>query len=197
MMWTAIVPLKSAPERKSRLAARLPQAARIALSEQMAAHVLQVLDSVPAIGRVIVLSPIPVSGRDWRPDRGRGLNVELEAARADLAGEALLVMHADLPLLTPADVAALIGSAGQGAALAPDRHGQGTNSIAASPCWVGRFAFGPDSLRLHLRATPAQLVSRSGLMLDIDTPEDLDEALRRGWRTIVTDRQWEMLDGDR
>src|SRR3546814_7024729 len=90
-------------------------------------HVVDVLTQVPAIGRIIVLAeecPADWDG-DWMADGGRGLNPELEQARKLVAGD-LIVLHADLPLLTPGDVTALIEAASEsGLAIAPDRHRTG------------------------------------------------------------------------
>src|SRR3546814_7638181 len=83
MSWTAVVPLKTSGERKSRLAALLSAEERSALSVRMFHHVVDVLTQVPAIGRIIVLAdecPADCDG-DWMADGGRGLNPELEQAR--------------------------------------------------------------------------------------------------------------------
>src|SRR3546814_13997054 len=90
-------------------------------------HVVDVLTQVPAIGRIIVLAeecPADWDG-DWMADGGRGLNHELEQARKLVAGD-LIVLHADLPLLTTGDVTALNESASEsGPASAPDREPTG------------------------------------------------------------------------
>src|SRR3546814_3537191 len=82
--------------------------------------------------RIIVLAeeaPADWDG-DWMADVGRGLNPELEQARKLVAGD-LIVLHADLPLLTPGDVTALIEAASEsGLAIAPDRHRTGTHGLA-------------------------------------------------------------------
>src|SRR3546814_11903582 len=99
MSWTAVVPLKTSGERKSRLAALLSAEERSALSVRMFHHVVDVLTQVPAIGRIIVLAeecPADWDG-DWMADGGRGLNPELEQARKLVAGDQI-VLHADLPL---------------------------------------------------------------------------------------------------
>lgn len=181
--WTALVPLKQGVERKTRLAAALDAPARAALGDRMAAHVVGVLRHVPAIGRVVVLSPRPVPelATDWQRDAGRGLNAELEAARAVLGSAPLLVVHADLPLLTQADVAALLVAAGHtGVAIAPDRHDLGTNAVAIDGASAFRFRFGPGSLERHAAQMSATLVRRDGLSMDIDTPGDLAAFLRKG-----------------
>ena len=91
------------------------------------------------------------------------------------------VVLGDLPLLTAADVAALVALAGGDApvvVLAPDRHERGTNALLLRPPDAIPFAFGPDSLARHraaaaARGLPVRLYRAPGTALDLDTPEDL------------------------
>jgi len=187
--WIALVPLKSGAERKSRLAPRFSPAERAALSDRMARHVVDVLSQVERIKRTLLLSdrPLPALGTGWQPDPGQGLNPALETARAAL-GLPLLVLHADLPLIEAEDIAALLDAAeASGAAIAPDRHGSGTNAVALAHAIPFRFVFGADSFRRHLAlAGPAgTAVARWRLSLDVDTPDDLDAACARGFSADV------------
>lgn len=180
MNWTAIVPLKAAAERKTRLAGALDSGAQAALAQDMADHVIATLASVDAIGSIRVLSPASgdIPGTMWEPDHGKGLNAELDRVCAVLAGERLLIVHADLPLLRAQDVAALIAAAEvSGAAIATDRHGAGTNALAMRAATCVGFAFGPDSLARHLERLPhAAVLRREGLAIDIDTADDIAAA---------------------
>jgi 2-phospho-L-lactate guanylyltransferase len=175
MTWTALLPLKAAGARKTRLSGVLSADQRDALTERLLAHVGDVLRASPAIARIILVAPQPVAGwpDDWIADKGRGLNAELAATRAMLGAVPLMVLHADLSLLEAADVAALAEAGAGGCAIAADRHGRGTNAIALMPGRAFRFAFGPGSLAAHRKQAGAVLVERAGLALDIDTPEDL------------------------
>lgn len=179
MTWTGIVPLKQGADRKSRLSDRLSAEGRAALSDRMAAHVIACLKNCPLIGRIILLSPQPWPCQDveWRQDSGQGLNRELERLRTALGSPPLLVIHADLPLLTRADVEALLEAAQGGIALAPDWHGMGTNALAIEDDRPFTFVFGADSFARHKAgADVTAIVSRPGLALDVDTPEDLEMA---------------------
>lgn len=180
MNWTAIVPLKAAADRKTRLAGALDGRETAALAEGMADHVIATLAGVPAIGSVRVLSPAPgnTPGTVWEPDHGNGLNAELDRVCAALAGERMLIVHADLPLLFAEDVTALIDAAeAAGAAIATDRHGTGTNALAMREAICVGFAFGPDSLARHLERLPhAAVLRREGLAIDIDTADDIAAA---------------------
>ena len=95
-----------------------------------------------------------------------------------------MVLHSDLPLLAVPDVTRLIESAeSSGLAIAPDRHGSGTNAIAIADQRLFDFSFGADSYRLHRQqAGPGwRLVASPGLAIDIDTPDDLALATARGF----------------
>lgn len=180
MNWIAIVPLKAAGARKTRLAGTLDDEPRAALALDMASHVIATLAGVDAISSVRVLSPAPCNmpGTLWVADRGEGLNAELDRVYEGLAGKAVLIIHADLPLLRADDVAALLTAAeAAGAALAVDRHGTGTNAVAMREAVPAGFAFGPDSLARHLQRLPyAATVRREGLAVDIDTADDMAAA---------------------
>lgn len=180
MNWTAIVPLKAAADRKTRLTGALDSGAQAALAEGMADHVMATLASIPAIASIRVLSPEPsdIPGTVWEPDHGKGLNAELDRVCAALAGERLLVIHADLPLLCAEDITALLMAAdAAGVAIATDRHGTGTNALAMRDAVCVGFAFGPGSLALHLQRLPhATVIRREGLAIDIDTADDIAAA---------------------
>ncbi len=185
MSWTAVVPLKQGGGRKTRLGGRLSPDERADLGDRMAAHVVECLARVPAIGRVLVLSAQrdPESPHEWRRDAGRGLNEELSALRDDEGGK-LLVIHGDLPLVTSDDIEALIEAAGErGCAIAPDRHDSGTNALAIAHDGPFEFSFGDNSFALHRAASAGQgiAVRRPGLSIDVDTPDDLDAAIAAGF----------------
>jgi 2-phospho-L-lactate guanylyltransferase len=188
--WRAIVPLRGHGERKTRLAAAFSAPDRDTLALAMLHHVLHVLHSLPSIGEIAVLSSQRPPGWSGRllPDRGRGLNSELQACANDAGARPLLVLHADLPLLTTADIAMLMAQAAQHVAIAPDRHGAGTNALAAPRAASLHFAFGPESCQrhLHLSGAGARLVRRQGLALDIDTMDDITAAVQAGWRVPLT-----------
>src|SRR3546814_4979059 len=95
----------------------------------MAAHVLECRHESLSIGRIVILSPTPVADARfaWAQDQGRGLNEELTAFRTSEPAQSMIFIHGDLPLLVPEEIEALIQAAGGGCALAPDRHGSGTN----------------------------------------------------------------------
>ena len=185
MTWLAIIPLKGLGQRKTRLASRLDEDERRRLSDALFNHVADVLAACPDISEVALLShaqPEAWTGRFF-PDGGSGLNAELDQVSTALAPRPLLVIHADLPLIRPDDVAALLDATTSGVAIAADRRDSGTNALALRDPAGFRFAFGIDSLARHREAANglARVVTRPGLSLDIDTPEDLDAAIALGF----------------
>ena len=189
MRWTALVPMKQGAETKSRLAGVLDAPARKALAEAMAAHVVDRLREVEAIADIHLLAPAPAPGLDvaWLADGGAGLNAELAKASIALGEGPLLVLHADLPLLQRDDVEALLTAARQaGAAIAPDRHGGGTNALAMARRDDAAFLFGSDSFARYCRHLPqAAIVRRPGLAFDLDTPDDLADARCAGAMAVA------------
>ena len=185
--WTAILPLKLSADRKSRLAPVLSGKERQRLGDQMACHVITELRAVVAIDDIIMLSPRPIA--DWPVrhalDQGRGLNAELDALAATVPNK-ILIIHGDLPLVTAQDITALVDAAeAKGCAIAPDRHGQGTNALALCTRREGfSFAFGVDSFARHQNSLGDALatVQRTGLSCDIDTPDDLAYAQTQNFK---------------
>jgi 2-phospho-L-lactate guanylyltransferase len=195
-MAQALVPLKDLVQAKTRLAGLLRPSERRALAQAMLEDVLQVLAGHPGIRRVTLLSDDPAApllARQWGLDHwpqsepgGSGLNEELRRASERLltgaAGqhEPLLVLHADLPLLSAADISAVLEnhSEGGGLVIGCDHRGTGTNLLAFGRRAMPRFCFGADSCARHLAAaalagSPARVLHRAGIALDVDEPRDL------------------------
>ncbi len=196
----AIVPQKPLALAKGRLAAALSPAARGALSLALLRHVCAVLQSVPAVEAVGIMSLDPMVragagawGVSSWPDPGSDLNGALAqviaaSARADQR-RGLLVIAGDLAWLRAADAAALLQAAGPDAVvLAPSKDGTGTNALLVPPRAPFRPAYGDGSRAAHHRAARALglriiEVCRPGLAFDVDTPDDLAAVLRTGfWR---------------
>ena len=174
MTWTALVPIKAPADRKTRLAPYLSPAEREVLTDDMLAHVAEVLRASPSVERAILLSPEPPEdGFDgWIADEGRGLNAELQAARVQLAVN-VLVLHADLPRLTVEDIETLLAEAGDAIAIAPDRHRTGTNAVALPADRPFTFAFGESSFAQHSAQPGTCIVAPIGLLHDVDRIDDL------------------------
>ena len=175
-----VIPFKLAGSRKTRLAERLGPMERELLALSMLNHVAGAVRGEAAVALLCAEPPAGWIGA-WLPDHGGGLNAELARARGD---GAFAVIHADLPLIGADDVRLLLAEAeGHGAAIAPDRHGVGTNAIALATETPIDFAFGAASFaRFAAQCPGAAIVRRPGLAFDVDTAADLDAAIRNGFR---------------
>lgn len=195
----AIVPVKPFLRSKSRLAGVLSAEERADLSRAFLEHTLDLLAQTPAIAQVLVISRDPAALALARARQARtvtesgapGLNPALRrATRAAIVERAagVLILPADLPLLAVSDVMQLVepGEPGPLVAIAPDRHGLGTNALFVRPPGLIDYAFGPGSFARHTaRADRAgarlRILHLPGAALDVDVPEDwrMLEAARR------------------
>jgi 2-phospho-L-lactate guanylyltransferase len=189
-LW-AIVPVKPLRRAKSRLRAALSDADRVALSRQMLERGLDALLALPEVRRTLVVSRDPevlalarLHGAHTLSERPPiELNKALGlATRAAIGGGAsgVLILPSDLPLVTPEDLAAVVGllEGPPAVVLAPDRRKEGTNAILVAPAGLIEYEFGPSSFDRHRSAALAAgarvaVCDRPGLALDLDLPEDL------------------------
>ena len=196
MLW-AVVPLKCGDAIKQRLGALFSVAERRVLCRAMVCDLLDALGACPEVGRTLLLSSdteavqlAAGAGAEHAPDPGGGLNeVAAAAARmvAERGGTQMLLVHADLPAAGAEEFSRLLAdfpAAGPALHLVEDRCGRGSNVLLCTPPGVVPFHYGEDSAEQHLRAAQARgaAVRRSffpGLSLDVDTPEDVRELLRR------------------
>jgi FO synthase len=188
----ALVPLKHLVQAKTRLAEILDPSQRLGLARAMAEDVLRVLAAHPDIETVTLISDDPTAGqlaelcgaRCW-PEQAfgtQGLNPLLRAAceRLGVDSGQLLVLHADLPLLSAADVTAALAlqRLNGGVIVGCDRHDAGTNLLGFEASQMPEFRFGQGSCRAHSDAAMSAGLSvhrlrRPGIALDIDEASDL------------------------
>jgi 2-phospho-L-lactate guanylyltransferase len=199
------VPIKPLAASKTRLVPRLSEDRRSRLVIAMLCHVLQ------AVRRAVCVAQVRVLGGDdtvstichrlqvpWEPDPAPGLNQSLLHAFRSGQREgwsATVFVPADLPELGPDDMARLV-ELSRGArrlVIAPDRFETGTNALLVPSTSAFRPMLGAHSFRAHLAqakafSLPMEVCHSEGLLLDVDTPSDLDVLLQRrpGW--------WEEID---
>lgn len=196
-LW-AIVPVKPLRRGKSRLASALSEDERTHLNRLLLEHTLTTLADLKEIEQVLVVSRDPHAltiarehgARTVRENGSPHLNTALTRATVVAqvyASRGVLVLPADLPLLTREDILALIVRATDPpvVVIAPDRHEKGTNALLISPANLIEYNFGDNSFKRHCeRARKAgarlEIVSLPSLALDLDLPEDL--ALLDGWK---------------
>jgi 2-phospho-L-lactate guanylyltransferase len=190
-LW-AIVPVKPLRRGKSRLAGTLTDDERAHLNELLLEHTLNTLSNLKELEEALVVSRDPHAltlarkhgARTVREDGQPHLNTALTRATvvAKLhATSGVLILPADLPLLTREDVLALIERSSNPpvVVIAPDRHHRGTNALLLSPPGLIEYDFGEDSYKRHCaRAKKAgarlEIVDLPSLGLDLDLPEDLE-----------------------
>lgn len=211
-----IVPVKSLTNAKSRLAPVLAESERRGLTLSLLRNVLAAVQEaqVRLSARCVVVSPDsdalalavahgltplpektirwPVSreGTDGAEGAEVTLNAALEQATDHAGGQgasAVLILPADLPLLTADEIAQVWQASQQlysarAMVIAPDRYDEGTNALLVRPPGVLRYQFGPDSFRRHCQQARqlgiAWHVHRSlRLGLDVDVPADLERYL--------------------
>ena len=184
----ALVPFKGASGAKRRLEAVLSADERERLVHAMLRDVLATLARCPGLAGVLLVS------RDAQAD---GLAAEFGArvfadsatdlsgavteasahAAAELAASGTLFVPGDVPLIKPADVAAVLEGHTQ-VTLVPDANDIGTNAAACSPPNAFEYLFDGKSFKPHLASAAkagiaARVVRRHAFGLDVDTREAL------------------------
>ena len=190
-LW-AIVPVKPLQRGKSRLAGVLTREERANLNRYLLAHTLETLTEIKDIENILVVSRDPAAlslARDYgaRTVQEKGnpqLNVALTRATLvarEYTTRGVLIVPADLPLLTPQDVKAMLVRASDPpvVVVAPDRHQTGTNALLVCPVGLIKYDFGPGSFKRHCELAEqagarVEIVELPSLALDVDLPEDLD-----------------------
>jgi 2-phospho-L-lactate/phosphoenolpyruvate guanylyltransferase len=188
----AIIPVKPLNRAKSRLAGVLTPDQRAELAETLFRRVLEVVRAVPQIAGTLVIS------RDTRAlaiARDAKVHTVQESGAPELnnalmratqvvggwRGGAVLILPADLPLVTPEDLRDMIrlGNVDRSVIIATDRTQNGTNAMLVRPPGLIPYTYGEGSFRRHMEAAElvganVQVYHSERLMLDIDMPEDLD-----------------------
>jgi 2-phospho-L-lactate guanylyltransferase len=189
-MW-AIVPVKPLRRGTSRLSSVLTEDERTDLNRRLLAHTLETLTAIPELEHVLVISRDQAAlalareygARTVQESGTPQLNIALARATIvakNYATRGVLIVPADLPLITPEDVGAMLARAGEPpvVVVAPDRHRRGTNALLVCPVGLIEYEFGPDSFERHCqRAKQAgarlEICDLPSLALDMDLPEDL------------------------
>ncbi len=188
----AIVPVKPLRRGKSRLAGMLTEDQRARLNRYLLQHTLDTLNEVPEIEHTLVVSRDPAAlaltremgGRTVLEDGAPQFNTAIQratvVARAHGA-HAVLILPADLPLIDPPDIRALLerGQNPPAVVIAPDRRQDGTNGLFVNPAGLIEYGYGPGSFQRHSeRARQAgarlEVIENPALGLDLDLPEDLE-----------------------
>jgi 2-phospho-L-lactate guanylyltransferase len=190
-LW-AIVPVKPMRLGKSRLSDVLSEEDRANLNRQLLAHTVDTLKSIPEIEHVLVVSRDMAAlalarehgARTVQEDGAPHLNVAL--TRATFVAKAynthgVLVLPADLPLISPQDIQAMLDHAYDPpvVVVAPDRRREGTNALLIAPPGLIKYEFGKNSFEHHCQLAQQagarlEICNLPSLAFDVDWPEDLE-----------------------
>ena len=198
----ALVPVRSLSGAKSRLGEPLDAEERADLVLALLQRTIEQALAATRLAGVVVVSLDAELLRKAREmgaatllQETDGLNDGLDEARLAAGAEAtaIMVLPADLPavaasaidqLAEAAHLAQLAAPDKPVVALVPDRHGKGTNALLVAPPNAIPFCFGEGSRAAHAAAAAAvgasYLELDGPLTFDLDTPDDLLEADKRG-----------------
>ena len=190
-LW-AIVPVKPLRRGKSRLAGTLNENERTELNRALLQHSLETLSGVSGVAEVLVVSRDPNAlaiarehgARTVQEDGAPHLNTALKRATVVsqvYATQGVLILPADLPLVTREDIQTLLDRAVKPpvVVIAPDRHGKGTNALVIAPAGLIEYDFGENSFQRHCEQAKQagarlEVVELPSLGLDLDEPEDFE-----------------------
>ena len=189
-----LVPVKHLQTSKQRLSPLLSPSERFTLAEAMLQDVLAALAVCRHHDHVALVSG-DARAHGWAKQYGFGIiddpddpgetgAIEMATRAAIERGAAFtLVLPADIPLITAAEVDEIFAAAPPaGTVLAPSASGRGTNAVLQRPPGLFPLRFGNDSFLPHLataRATgkPVEVLRLAGIGVDIDEPADLADLL--------------------
>ena len=190
--WTAIVPIRSFTEGKTRL--DTPGISTGALIEAFASDVVDACADCPGIGTVVVVSPDPEvldfatsrGARALREIRGNGINEAIDYARGQVSGPIVAILG-DTPCLNADVLTSVLGEAVQfPISFVPDASGVGTTMWCAQSGAQGRPHFGHHSRAEHRASGAIELCANDAsprgarARRDVDTDVDLWDARRLG-----------------
>lgn len=186
-VWALVAIRSSAGKR--RLAGVLDDGQRRELVMAMAEDVLAALGRSSGLAGFALTTADPdlaalgrkMGARILHEEGEGGLNSALEHARDRLIADGaacLLILHGDVPAVTPADIEALLAAQDGPVTIARAESDGGTNGLLLSPANAIPLHFGPNSCDAHRAAAArngfsAKVLAIAGLSRDIDQPEDL------------------------
>jgi 2-phospho-L-lactate guanylyltransferase len=194
-MW-AVVPLKQLEQAKGRLANVLSADERRSLMLAMARDVLTALSRSKELTGILLVSRTTEAdalAQTFGTERfaesptanlSQALIQASDYLTTQLNAQGAMIVPADVPLITPEEVDALLAQHDK-VTVVPDDENLGTNALLCSPPNCIEYVFDGRSFKPHVDAafaagiTPTIMPS-SGFSLDVDTPTDLRKLLRLG-----------------
>ena len=192
MSLCAIIPIKPLRRGKSRLSSVLSEDKREGLNKYLLSYTLQCLKNIREIDHILVISYDPSAlslARKFGARtvlENRNTNINRALRKATIAAKAInsskiLIVPADLPLITKDDILAVIKNSGNPPeiVIVPDRKMSGTNVLLVNPIGAIKYDFGEWSFRKHIEQAERKKINikickRKNLSFDLDLPEDLE-----------------------
>jgi 2-phospho-L-lactate/phosphoenolpyruvate guanylyltransferase len=191
----ALLPVKAPKNAKQRLSGLYTAEQRERLARAMFEEVLGTLCAVKGLARVVVVTMDEMTGERARAlgahvfeeseQQSHSISADDAAKRAfEMGASTVMLLPIDVPLVTKEEIESLIAEAGPGLLIVPSSDGTGTNALVRTPPSVIESCFGPGSFHKHVSqaeaaGVPVRVLLPSGLLFDIDTPEDIEELLKR------------------
>ena len=190
--WTAIIPIRSFTEGKTRLT--IPSADTRAIIEAFADDVIHACSTCPEISRTVVVSPDPQvlalaqeRGCEIFHEQGAtGINGAIDSARANIEGPIIAVLG-DTPCITGAILTMVLQQArDHSTSFVADASGVGSTMWCAQPTSTATSQFGHHSRAEHRAHGAVELGAHNAspewarARRDVDTDIDLWDAIRLG-----------------
>jgi 2-phospho-L-lactate guanylyltransferase len=171
----ALVPIRSF-EGMTRLTSVLDPQQRSVLARRLASGVLEAVSGA-GLHTIVITSSDDVARWAHRntatvhEDPQMGLSEAISACVLSIRSAPWLVIHADLPLVTPQAITAVAEASRSASVLAPSYDG-GTTVIAGQGPFP--FSYGVGSFQRHYASAPgARIIVSPELSIDIDTKQGL------------------------
>ena len=178
-----VIPVKSFSMGKRRLAGAVDADTRARLGQALAEHVSATVTAADLSPLIVTADPevtqwAAEAGYASLDDPGVGLDTAAATGVAWVRqlSETWIVLHSDLPLIGVEDVLALVDTVRRGESIISPSADGGTSAIGGRE--IIPFSYGFSSFHRHLpRLSYPRVLARRGLLLDVDSPADLDAAL--------------------
>ena len=177
------LPIRSFRNAYRRLSVAYDLPARALLARSLASRMAATVREAGVSALVVSSAP---EVREWAVSRGLetledppggGLNAAAAEAVEFANGRPWLILHSDLPCLTPAEVQEALKLVGVNRHVIAFSYDGGTSALGGTGPFP--FAYGVGSFHRHLHAGRLPTVLTSlGFALDIDRPDDLTVAAR-------------------
>ena len=186
----AILPVKPLSQSKTRLAHILSQAERATLTQHLLEHTLEILQAVPQIDQILVVSRdetvLNTARRYHTHTFTESAPFELKTAVTQAtkyatlqAVDRILIIPADLPFLQAYEIQNILNkvSSSESCIICPDEKQNGTNAFILPPSTNFQFQYGPNSYQKHLIEAKRlnltiQTITTPGISFDLDTEAD-------------------------